>query len=220
MLELFPRINEQLLKELVELEKKSKASEVVLNKARAEMNFNETEMTRLYKKIDDLEDKKSIRTAKLNLVKTDEEHRSYKRELDNIEREMRDYQKRADEAEDRIDKCKKIFRQAETELASALHASEDEHEKARTARDNSADRLQEIAKVRESYLDQLDERVAQHYLRVAKITHNADGPICRIVNSACGNCRMDLSPQTLNHLALGKMVEFCPHCSHILLPSS
>lgn len=208
------------LKELVELEKKSKASEAVLQKARTEMAFHETEMRRLYKKLDELEDKKSVRTAKLSLAKNDEEHRSYKRELDNIERDVRDLQKRADDAEERIEQGKKIFKQAEHELVSALKASEGEQEKARSARDSSAGRLQEIAKVRESYLDQLDERVAQHYLRVAKITHNADGPISRVVQSVCGNCRMDLSPLILNHLALGKSVEFCPYCSHILLPSA
>lgn len=208
------------LKELAELEKKSKLSEAVLQKARFEMTFHETEMRRLYKKLDDLEDKKSVRAAKLNLSKTDEEHRTYKRELDNLERDLREYQKRADDAEEQIEQSKKTFYRAQDELQLVRKASEGEEAKAKAARDNSEGQLQEITKIRDSYLNQLDDRVAQHYLRVAKITHNPNGPICRAMQSACGNCRMDLSPKIINSLLLGKNVEFCPHCSHILLSNA
>lgn len=205
------------LKELGELEKKSKLSEAVLQKARFEMTFHETEMRRLYKKLDDLDDKKTTRTAKLNLAKTDDEHRTYKRELDNLERDLREYQKRADDAEEQIEQSKKTFKHAQNELEAVHKASEGEAAKAKAARDSSEGQLQEITKVRESYLNQIEDRIAQHYSRLAKITHNPDGPICRVTHSACGNCRMDLSPKILNSLILGKSVEFCPHCSHILL---
>lgn len=208
------------LRELAELEKKSKSSESVLNKARTEMAFHEAEMRRLYKKIDDLEGKKSLRAARLNAAKADDDQRSYKREIDAIEREIREQQKRADSAEEHIEQSKKVFQKAEEELHIVQQASEGEQTKAQEARDRSAGRLAEIAKVRDSYLEQLDDRTAQHYLRVSRITHNVDGPITRVVNSACGNCRIDLSPQILNHVALGKNVEFCHHCAHILLPSA
>lgn len=208
------------LKELAELEKKSKLSEAILQKARFEMTFQETEMRRLYKKLDDFEDKKSVRMAKLNLAKTDDEHRTYKRELDNLERDIRDYQKRADDAEEHIEQSKKTFKRAKEELETVRKASEGEEAKAKSARDNSEGQLQEITKIRESYLNQIDDRVGQHYLRLSKITHNANGPICRVMQSACTNCRMDLSPKILNNLLLGKSIEFCPHCSHILLPAT
>ncbi len=208
------------LRELTELEKKSKASESVLNKARTEMTFHEAEMRRLYKKIDDLEDKKSVSHARANAAKSEDEQRTYKREAEYIDRDVREHQKRADSAEERIEQSKKVFQKSEEELEAVNTASEGEREKAKSASDSIADRLAEMAKVRESYLDQLDDRTMNHYLRVGRITHNVDGPITRIANSACGNCRMDLAPQILNHLALGKNTEFCPHCSHILLPSA
>ena len=70
------------------------------------------------------------------------------------------------------------------------------------------------------YLEQLEDRVAQHYLRVTKITRSPNGPICRVVEGVCGNCRIGLSPQILNNVARGKSIEFCPNCSHILLPAA
>ena len=196
------------LKELAELEKKSKASEAVLNKARAEMNFNETEMRRFYKKIDDLEDKKSVRAAKLNLVKTDEEHRSYKRELiilnvkcaiiKNVPMMLKTASINAKKS---LDKLKTNW------LQPFMHPKANKKKPVQRGTI-----LPVVYKKLQKYVNpifnQLDERVMQHYLRVAKITHNADGPICPSVNSACGNCRMDLPPQTLNHLALGKWLNF------------
>lgn len=206
-------------RELTELEKKSRINEEILNKSRTEMAFHEAELRRLYKKLDDLEDKKSERAARLFAAKNEDDHRILKRELDHVEREIRDTQRRADDTEARIEHSKGVFHKAESELASAMLASEGERNKAQAAESASAGRLGEIQKVRESYLDRLDDRVAQHYVRVFNITRNPNGPISRIVERACGNCRISLSPQILNNVIRGKTVEFCPNCSHILLPS-
>jgi len=208
------------LKELAELKKKSEAGATLLNKARTEMSFHETEMCGLYKKIDDLENKKSVTMARLNAAKTDDEQRSYKREIEYVERNVREYQKKVDVEEDKIEQSKLTFQKAEDELAFTRTATEDELQKAESAQNSTKERLLEISTVRDSYLEQLDMRIAQHYLRVSKITRNVDGPIARIMNTACGNCRIDLSPLILNHLALGRQVDFCPHCSHILLPEA
>ncbi|MES2616099.1 MAG: C4-type zinc ribbon domain-containing protein [Bdellovibrionota bacterium] len=207
-------------KELAELSKKSRLSEELLGKSRNEMSFNEAELRRLYKRLDELEEKKVERSAKLAAAKNDDDHRAYKRELDNVDRDMRETQRRADDTESKIEQSKTIFHKAESDLKQTIEASEDERKKAETAEGNSAGRLAEIQTVRDSYLSRLDDRVAQHYTRVAKITRNPNGPICRVVEGACGNCRIGLSPQILNTVNRGKAVEFCPSCSHLLLPSS
>lgn len=206
-------------KELVELEKRSKASEELLNKSRTEMNFHEAELRRLYKKLDELENKKSERANRLFTAKNDDDHRIFKRELDNADKDLRETQRKADEVEAKLEQNKALLNKAETELQATIAASEGERNKAETAKENSAGRLEEIQKVRESYLPKLDDRVAQHYLRVSKITRNPNGPICRVNEGACGNCRIGLSPQILNNIARGKSIEFCPNCSHILLPT-
>ncbi len=206
-------------KELAELAKRSKLSEELLNKSRNEMSFNEADLCRLYKKLDELEDKKMERAARLAAAKNDDDHRSYKRELDNVDKEMREYQRRADETEAKIEQSKTVFHKAENELKKTVEASEDERKKAQTAEDSSAGRLSEIQTVRDTYLSKLDDRVAQHYMRVSKITRSANGAICRVVEGACGNCRIGLSPQILNTVHRAKAVEFCPNCSHLLLPA-
>jgi predicted nucleic acid-binding Zn-ribbon protein len=206
-------------KELAELAKKSKLSEDLLNKSRNEMSFNEAELRHLYKKLDELDDKKNERSAKLSTVKGDDEHRALKRELDNIDRNFRDTQRKADETESKIEQSKSVFHKSESELQQTIEASEDERKKAEAAENNSAGRLAEIQKVRDSYLSRLDDRTAQHYIRLSKITRNPSGPICRVVEGACGNCRIGLSPQILNTINRFKAVEFCPNCSHILLPA-
>jgi predicted nucleic acid-binding Zn-ribbon protein len=205
-------------KELAELTKKSKLSEDLLNKSRNEMSFNEAELRRLYKRLDELEDKKTERSAKLFAAKNDDDHRSYKRELDNVDRDIRETQRKADETESKIEQSKTIFRKAESDLKQTIEASEDERKKAQLAEENSAGRLAEIQTVRDSYLSRLDDRVAQHYMRVARITRSPNGPICRVVEGACGSCRIGLSPQILNTVRSGKAIEFCPSCSHLLLP--
>lgn len=205
-------------KELSELAKKSKISEEIISKTRTDMIFNEAEMRRLYKKLDDLDERKVERSARLFSAKSDDDHRILKRELDNVEREIRDIQRRADETEGRIEQSKALFQKAENELSASLAASEGERKKAQEAETNSAGRLDEIHKVRDSYLSRLDDRISQHYMRVSKITRNPNGPICRVIERACGNCRIGLSPQVLNNIIRGKSVEFCPNCSHILLP--
>lgn len=206
-------------KELAELAKKSRISEEIIAKTRTDMSFHEAELRRLYKKIDDLEEKKAERSAKLFTAKNDDEHRILKRELDHVEREIRDIQRKADDTESRIEQSKNLFHKAEAELLASTNASEGERKKAQDAEDKSEGRLNEINKVRDSYLSRLDDRIAQHYSRVAKITRSPNGPICRVIERACGNCRIGLSPQILNNIVRGKSVEFCPNCSHVLLPS-
>lgn len=205
-------------KELAELEKKSKISEELITKSKNEMHFHESEMRRLYKRLDELENKKNEKSNRLFTAKTDEDHRMFKRELDNVDKEFRETNRKIDEIEARLEQSKALFNKAQNELVTTLAASEDERHRAQSAKENSAGRLEEIQKVRDSYLPQLDDRLAQHYLRVSKITRNPNGPICRVIEKACGNCRIGLSPQILNNIALGKSVEFCPNCSHILLP--
>lgn len=207
-------------KELAELAKKSRLSEDLLNKSRNEMSFNEAELRRLYKRLDELEEKKADRSSKLLAAKNDDDHRAYKRELDNVDRDIRETQRRADETESKIEQSKTVFHKAEAELKQTIDASEDERKKAQSAEENSAGKLAEIQTVRDSYLSRLDDRVAQHYMRVARITRSPNGPICRVVEGACGNCRIGLSPQILNTVNRGKAVEFCPSCSHLLLPAA
>ncbi len=204
-------------KELAELTKKSRMSEEIITKTRTDMSFHEAELRRFYKKLDELDAKKGERSAKLFGAKNDDEHKSLKRELEHIERDLRDTQRRADESEARIEQSKSLFQKAEAELLASTSASEGERKKAQDAEEKSAGRLQEIHKVRDSYFSRLDDRICQHYLRVAKITRNPNGPICRVTERACGNCRIGLSPQILNNITRGKSVEFCPNCSHILL---
>ena len=206
-------------KELSELAKKSRLSEDLLNKSRNEMGFHEADLRRLYKRLDELDEKKSERSAKLGAAKTDDDHRIYKRELDNVDRDIRETQRRADETESKIEQSKSVFRKAESDLKQTIEASEDERQKATSAENSSAGRLAEIQSVRDTYLSKLDDRLAQHYSRVAKITRNPNGPICRVVEGACGNCRIGLSPQILNNVKIGKNVEFCPNCTHLLLPA-
>lgn len=207
-------------KELSELAKKSRISEEIIAKTRTDMSFHEAELRRLYKKLDDLDERKVERSARLFAAKNDDDHRSLKRELDHVEREIRDTQRKADDTESRIEQSKSLFQKAEAELSASTSASEGERKKAQEAENNSAGRLNEINKVRDSYLSRLDDRIAQHYIRVAKITRSPNGPICRVVERACGNCRIGLSPQILNNIVRGKSIEFCPNCSHVLLPSS
>ncbi|KAB8032205.1 hypothetical protein GCL57_06040 [Fluviispira multicolorata] len=207
-------------KELSELAKKSRISEEIIAKTRTDMVFHEAELRRLYKKLDDLDERKAERSARLFAAKNDDDHRGLKRELDHVERDIRETQRRADETESRIEQSKAVFQKAETELSASISASEGERKKAQEAENNSAGRLNEINKVRDSYLSRLDDRIAQHYMRVSKITRNPNGPICRVIERACGNCRIGLSPQILNNIARGKSVEFCPNCSHVLLPQN
>lgn len=206
-------------KELAQLEKKSKISEEILNKSRTEMNFHETEIRRLYKRLDELENKKTEKSNRLFTAKNDEDHRIFKRELDGVDKEFRETNRKIDELEAKLEQSKASLNKAQNELEASIHASEGERNKATSAQENSAGRLEEIQKVRDSYLPKLDERTMQHYLRVSKITRNPNGPICRVSEGACGNCRIGLSPQILNNISRGKSVEFCPNCSHILLPT-
>lgn len=207
-------------RKLAELSKKSKLSEELLHKSRNEMGFHETEMRRLYKRFDELEDRKTERTQRLAAAKTDSDHKAFKRDMDNVERDIRDLQRKIDEIESKIEQNKATFQKAENDLKETVEASADERQKAQSAEENSAGRLGEIQAVRDSYMARVDDRIAQHYARVSQITRNANGPICRVIEGACGNCRIGLSPQILNTVNLGKAIEFCPNCSHILLPGA
>ena len=205
-------------RELSELAKKTKASEELMGKTRTDMAFLEGELRRQYKRIDEFDERKTERSAKLFSAKNDDEHRSLKREVDNIERELRDTTRRVEETESKIEQFKTVLTRAEGELTSSLTATADERKKAEESSQRSAGKLSEINAVREGYLSRLDDRLAQHYLRLAKLTRNPNGPITRITAGACGNCHIGISPQLLNNIARGAEIEFCPSCHHILLP--
>ena len=155
---------------------------------------------------------KELRAARLSAAKNDDDHRAFKRELDNVDRDMRETQRRADDTEAKIEQSKSVFHKAESELKKTIEASEDERNKAQHAEENSAGRLSEIQAVRDTYMSKLDDRICQHYQRVSKITRSPNGPICRVVEGACGNCRIGLSPQILNNILRAKSIEFCPFC--------
>ena len=209
----------QAQRELEELAKKTKASEEIIAKSRADMAFLESEVRRQYKRVDELEERKTERAGKLFAARNDDEHRTYKREIDNIDRDLREFTKRIEESESKMEQLKSLLTRTEGELNVSIQASSTEREKAKAAEEKSAGKLSELNAVRQQHLARLDDRLAQHYQRVAKLTRNPNGPITRIPDGACGNCHMRLAPQLLNTLVRGKDVEFCPSCNHILLPS-
>jgi predicted nucleic acid-binding Zn-ribbon protein len=206
-------------KELNELAKRSKASEELIQKTKTDMAFLEGELRRQYKRVDELEERKTDRAAKLFSARNDDEHRTLKREVDNIDRDLRDTARRTEETESRIEQLKTILFKAEADLKESKTATADERQKAESAEARSSGRLNEIGGVRSSYLARLDDRIAQHYARISKLTRNPNGPVTRVVSGACGNCHLSLSPQLLNTLARGTEIEFCPSCNHILLPN-
>ncbi|MEY4066071.1 MAG: hypothetical protein RIR26_2279 [Pseudomonadota bacterium] len=207
-------------KELNELAKRTKASEDLINKTKTDMAFLEGELRRQYKRADELDERKSERSGKLFSAKNDEEHRALKREVDNLDRDLRDASRRTEETEARIEQLKAILIKAESELKDSMSATADERQKAQDAEARSSGRLDEIGGVRQTYLTRLDDRISQHYARIAKLTRNPNGPVTRVVGGACGNCHLSLSPQLLNNMARGKDIEFCPSCNHILLPNN
>lgn len=204
-------------KELQELAKRTKASEELLGKTRTDMAFLEGELRRQFKRVDELEERRTERSAKLFSAKNDDEHRVLKREVDNLERELRDTMRRSEDMESRIEQLKAILLKTETELQTAQAASADERRKAEEAESASSGRLAEINKVRQGHVDRLDDRMQQHYQRMAKLTRSPNGPITRVIQGACGNCHIGLAPQLLNNIARAKDVETCPSCHHILL---
>lgn len=207
-------------KEMSELAKKTKVAEEVIEKTRMDMAFLEGELRRQYKKMDELEERKQERSSKLFASKTDDEHRSLKREVDNLDRDIRETGKRIEDSESKIESFKSTLGRTETELSSSLTASADERRKAEEAEGKSGGRISELNVVRDNYLSKLDDRLGQHYLRVAKLTRNPNGPVTFVNKGACGNCHIGLAPQLLNTLARAKEVEFCPSCNHILLPEN
>lgn len=204
--------------ELARLAQKTKTSEDLIAKTRTELAFLESEMRRFYKRIDELEERKTERSAKLYGARNDDEHRTFKREVDHIEREIRETSRKAEDAESQIERLKNTYFAAEESLAEALSATAEERHKAEEAQNASSGKLSEIEQVRNQHLGRLDDRIEQHYRRVAQISRNPNGPVTRVVEKACGNCHMGLSPQLVNQVLRGQEVQFCPSCNHILLP--
>lgn len=207
-------------KQLDELAKRTKDIEERMNRLRTDMRLKEGDMLRKYRRLDELEELKTDRSGKLYAAKTDDEHRALKREVDNLEKEMRDTGRHCSEHEDSIERSKEALTREDDALKATLTASADERRKAEEAEQESAGKLNELQVVRTSYIQRLEDRVRQHYLRVQKVTRNPDGPITRIGNNACGNCHMGLAPQLMNSILLGRSIETCPSCHHILLPQN
>ena len=203
--------------ELEELNKKTQKSQNIISRSRSDMTFNEAEARRIYKKLDILDEKRADKTSKLSGSKTDDDHKLHKREVDNIDRDTKENQKTLEIIEERVESNKQILKSAEKELDEILKASAEELKKAKEAEDKSMSKLNEMKVVRENYMKQLDDILMQHYKKVAKITHNPSGPINRVVNNACGNCHIGLSPQMLIKFAKDKIYDICPNCSHILI---
>ena len=205
-------------KELAELAKRTKSNEDLIGKTKTDLAFLEGELRRIYKRIDELEERKTERSTKLFAAKNDDEHRSFKREVDHIERDLRDSMRKAEDLESQIERLKSTFLNAEENLASALAATSDERKKAETAQIESSGKLSEIEALRKERIEKMEDRLAQHYRRVAQISRGSNGPITRVHGKACGNCHMGLSPQIVNSILRGTDVLFCPSCNHILLP--
>ena len=205
-------------KQLFELAKKTKICEDTIAKTKVEMAYLEGELRRQFRKVDELEERKTDKAAKLFAAKNDDEHRGLKREVDNVDRELKDFTRRTEDTELKIESLKTVLGRTGQELAESLNATEDERKKAENSESKSSGRISELAKVRDGHLEKLDDRVSQHYTRLAKITKNPSGPVTRVSNGSCGNCHMKLAPQLLNTIIKSKDIEFCPSCNHILLP--
>ncbi len=207
-------------KQLAELAKKTKDIEERTTRIRNDMRLKEGDMLRKYKRVDELEESRTEKSARLFTAKTDDEHRSLKRDVDNLEKEIRDNVRYCTETEEMIERAKEMLARDEVELSKALAASADERKKAQDAEGESLGRLSELSGVRDTYLARLESRLQQQYRRVAKVTRNPNGPVARIINNACGNCHMGISPQLMNSLRTGREVEFCPNCHHIMLQAT
>jgi predicted nucleic acid-binding Zn-ribbon protein len=206
--------------ELARLAQKTKASEDLIAKTRTDLLFLESELRRHCRRVDELEERKTERSAKLYGARNDEEHRTFKREVDHIERDIRETTRKAEDTEAQIERLKGTFFTAEDALAQALSATSEERQKAELAQNASSGKLDEIEQVRNQHLSRLDDHIEQHYRRVAQISRNPNGPVTRVIEKACGNCHMGLSPQLVNLVLRGQDVQFCPSCNHILLPAT
>lgn len=206
--------------ELHSLADKVRSSEELLAKTHTDMAFLESEMRRQYRRIDELEERRNERSAKLFAARSDDEHRATKREIDHLDREVREVAKKCEDLESRIEFLKEILRRTEVELVEHKAATADERARAEGDEIKSANHLKDLDQVRENLVTRLDERVSQHYRRVFHISRNPSGPVTRIENGACGNCHMGLPPNLLNAVIRARDVEFCPSCYHILLPKT
>ena len=74
--------------------------------------------------------------------------------------------------------------------------------------------LVELAEVRDERAAKVNAPALEGYERIIK--KNEGKPVVKIINgNICGNCRLKLTPQTVNDAKAGTLT-YCDNCSHIV----
>ena len=147
-------------------------------------------------------------------IRNNDEYQALMKEIDFNRAKISDLETEIIVLMDKLDNMKRNSIRKKEECDARLDNISADLENLASLESEVRDMLGELAEVRDERAAKVNADVLTAYEHILK--KNADKPAVKIINgNICGNCRLKLTPQTVNTGKSGKLT-LCDNCSHIV----
>lgn len=147
-------------------------------------------------------------------IRRNEEYQALMKEIEFNKAKISDLETETIVLMDKLDNMKRNFVRRKEECDAQVDNIQNELNELTSLEAEVKSMLVELAEVRDERAAKVNAPALEGYERIIK--KNEGKPVVKIINgNICGNCRLKLTPQTVNDAKAGTLT-YCDNCSHIV----
>jgi len=210
-LELIPKERAEFNKQREEEKSKLAETKTSIQETEVKLKSYEALMMKHYDAIAKLQQRSTQ-------IRRNDEYQALMKEIDFNKAKISDLETETIVLMDKLDNMKRNFITKEEETAAQLENIDTEITSLNDLEEEVRGMVTELAAVRGELATKVSSDALEAYERILK--KNAGTPAVAIINgNICGNCRLKLTPQTINNAKAGNLA-YCDNCSHIVYQGS
>lgn len=207
-LELIPREIKDIKKELQQSEDDLKNKKKLSQKSELDIKQIDSEKDKINSEIQRLE------SQSVN-IKKNNEYKALLNEIDHNKEKISDLETKEINIYDKLDQAKDDFRKIEKEFKAAKSRGFQDIKELEELQSDVEKELESENQIRERNKKNIsDQSIISTYERLLK--RGKGTPFVKVDSSGiCGNCHLQITPQTVNESQKGQIV-LCDNCSHLI----
>ena len=150
------------------------------------------------------------------MIKKNEEYKAMMKEIEAARKKISDLETRELELMDKIDETKQEWRKLEKIFSDKKTELEAEKVDLIELEGKLKREIEQVAAGRPELESVIDDDILSIYTRL--LDKGVGQPLAPVNNGICGNCHLQLTPQTINHTRKAEKVN-CENCGHLLYMS-
>ena len=200
--------------EKARMKEELEAAQAEVRKAKEQFQSIERSIRETQSSIAQLNDKIKKMQTQSTMIKKNAEYQAMLADIDATRERISGLETREIELYDEQETAKKSMLNAEKDYSAAERAVKAELADFDTLVSEIKEEVLKLKGDKKRFTTQIDLNVLEIYKRLLE-SDKKGKPVVPIVNGACSNCLLKITPQTLNAAKKGTVIQ-CDNCSHII----